>query len=291
MAEPSVPESSDAACTLQALWIHPVKACAGLAVESAVLDTTGLALDREWMLVDEADEFLSQRDCPRLALVRPQIRADDLVLRAPGMLALHVALDRVESPRRVRVWNDEVEAWDLGALAAQWFSDFLGRPARLVRFDPDRPRRADRLWTGDRDVATAFADAFPLLVTSTASLAELNRRLAAQGLAPVDQRRFRPNLVLDGLEAHDEDHIDEIAFDAADGAVRLKLVKPCVRCSVPDVDPDDAAAGHAVGDALAAYRADPRMGGGLTFGMNAIVLEGMGCRLAAGLHGRVRYAF
>lgn len=291
MAEPNVCESSDAACTLQALWVYPLKGCAGVAVGEAEVDTTGLALDRAWMLVDEADQFLSQRGCPRLALVRPQVGADGLVLRAPGMLALQVALDRVESPRRVRVWSDEVDAWDLGPIAAQWFSDFLGRTTRLVRFDPQHPRRADRRWTGDRDVTTAFVDAFPLLVTSTGSLAEVNRRLAAADAAPVDQRRFRPNLVLDGLEAHDEDHIDEIDFDTADGPVRLKLVKPCVRCTVPDVDPDDAATGHAVGDALAAYRADPRMGGGLTFGMNAIVLEGVGRRLAPGQSGRVRYAF
>jgi uncharacterized protein YcbX len=96
------------------------------------------------------------------------------------MLALHVWLDRVESATRVRVWDDEVQAWDMGDLAAQWFSDFLGRPGlRLVRFNLDSTRLADRAWTGELQAPTVFSDGFPLLVTSTASLAELNRRLAA----------------------------------------------------------------------------------------------------------------
>lgn len=284
-------ESSDATCSLHALYVHPVKSCAGIAVDSARVVDTGLDLDREWMLVDGSGEFVSQRECPKLALVRPQLRGDELVLRAPGMIALHVALDRVESPCRVTVWGDRVDAWDLGALAAQWFGDFAGRPLRLVRFDPDRPRHAEARWTGGADAPTAFADGFPLLVVSAASVAELNRRLADAGHGPVDARRFRPNLVIDGVEAHDEDLIDRIEFATPDGPVVLKPVKPCVRCTIPDVDPDTAETGHAVGDALAAYRADPRMGGGITFGMNAIVVEGVGHTLAVGQKGRVSFGW
>ena len=207
------------------------------------------------------------------------------------MLALHVAVDRVEEPTEVEVWDDRVAAYDMGALCAQWFSDFLGRRLRLARFDPEAPRQADRRWTGELAAANAFQDGFPLLVASTASIAELNRRIAAADGATASIARFRPNLVLDGLDAHGEDHLDEIVFEAADGAVRLKLVKPCVRCSIPDVDPESGIAGHAVGDALAAYRADPRMGGALTFAMNAVIVEGMGCTLAPGLAGRATYAF
>ena len=83
-----------------------------------------------------------------------------MVLRAPGMLALHLALDRVESPLNVRVWDDWVPACDMGALAAQWFSDFAGRPLRLVRFDPEHRRLSDRRWTGAHEAQTAFADGF-----------------------------------------------------------------------------------------------------------------------------------
>jgi uncharacterized protein YcbX len=234
---------------------------------------------------------VTQRELPRLALVQTTLKADELVLRAPGMLGLHVAVDRVEEPTQVELWNDPVGAYDMGPLCAQWFSDFLGRPVRLARFDPEAPRYADSRWTGTIEAANAFQDGFPLLVASSASLAELNRRLVERDGATVTLDRFRPNLVLQGLEAHGEDHLDEIVFAAAEGTVRLKLVKPCVRCSIPDVDPESGVPGHAVGDALAAYRADPRMGGALTFAMNAVIVEGVGCTLAPGLRGRASYAF
>ena len=282
---------SDLSCTLHSLYVHPIKSCAGIELRRSLLLDTGLDLDRAWMLVDEQGEFVTQRELPRLALIQPTLRHDDMVLRAPGMLALHVALDRAESELRVRVWDDWVPAWDMGALAAQWCSDFAGRPLRLVRFDPDYRRLSDSHWTGAHLGQTAFADGFALLVTSTASLAELNRRLVERGEPAVDMRRFRPNIVLDGIEAHDEDHIDLLEIDTPQGTVRLKLVKPCARCSIPGVDPDSGEQGHAVTDALAAYRADARVGGGITFGMNAIVLDGVEHELAVGQSCRASYAF
>ena len=282
---------SDLNCSLHSLYLHPVKSCAGLAVPSRELVDTGLDLDRAWMLVDERGDFVSQREHPRLALIQPTLRSSDLVLRAPGMLALHLALDRVDRALTVRVWDDTVPAWDMGALAAQWFSDFAGRPLRLVRFDPEHRRASDARWTGGHPAQTAFADGFALLVTSTASLAELNRRLQLQGAAPVTMSRFRPNLVLDGIDAHDEDHVRQLEIDTPQGTVRLELVKPCARCSIPGVDPLTGIQGFEVVDALAAYRSDPRVDGAATFGMNAIVVGGVGHVLAVGQPCRARLAF
>jgi uncharacterized protein YcbX len=214
------------------------------------------------------------------------------VLRAPGMLALHLRLDAVEGPCRVRVWDDVVDAYDMGDLAAQWFSDFLGQPSRVARFDPDVRRLASARWTGAVEARTAFSDGFPLLVASTASLTELNRRLAAAGHDAVTMQRFRPNIVIDGLaDAHGEDFVDTLHLDSADGAVVLKLVKPCGRCSIPDVDPASAEQGHAVGDALRAYRSEPRIDGALAFGQNAIVIDGVGHRLRVGAAVRAELAF
>jgi hypothetical protein len=282
---------SDLEFSLGAMYLHPVKSCAGVAVKEALLVETGLDLDRAWMVVDPQGEFVSQRELPRMALIQPTLRSDDLRLRAPGMLALHLSLDRVEAATRVRIWKDSVAAYDMGDLAAQWFSDFLGRPLRLVRFDIEQPRQCDPSWTAGLDAPTQFSDGFSLLVISRASLDEVNRRLAANDAAAVDARRFRPNLVLDGIAAHDEDHIDELHIDTDEGLVRLKLVKPCARCQIPDIDPDTAAPGHAVGDVLAAYRADARVGGALTFGMNAIVLEGVDRVLRVGQPGRASLGF
>jgi len=283
--------ADDLALTLESVHVYPVKSCAGTTPATALVDETGFDLDRHWMVTDPAFTFVSQRDLPRMALVQPTLKGEELILRAPGMLALHVAVDRVEERCTARVWRDQLEAYDMGALCAQWFSDFLGRPLRLVRFDPEARRLADRSWTGDVESPVAFQDGYPFLVASTASLAEVNRRLALQNEAAVTMARFRPGIVIGGVDEHGEDHLDEIAFETAEGPVRLKLVKPCGRCPIPDVDPATGIAGHAVGDVLQQYRADRRLNGALTFGMNAIIVEGSGRQLRPGLAGTATYAF
>lgn len=270
--------------TLDSLHIHPVKSCAGLAVEEALLTPTGLQYDREWVVVDAQGEFVSQRELPRLALVRCRFRLGTLMLEAPGMLSLHLRLDSAESQTRVTVWGDEMDAFDMGSLPAQWFSDFLGRPGlRLAAFDSDHVRLSESRWSAGVQARNAFSDGFPLLVTSTASLDGLNQRLAQAGAATVGMERFRPNLVLHGLAApHEEDLLDTLTLQATPEPVVLKLTKPCARCSIPDVDPATGVAGRDVGRTLQGYRADARVGGALTFGMNAVILSGVGSTLRAG---------
>jgi uncharacterized protein len=274
------------------LFIHPIKSCAGIAVDEAALIETGFEYDREWMVVDREGDLVTQRELPRMALIQPTLRASDLVLRAPGMLALHLQLGAVEGDCRVRVWDDTVDAFDMGDLAAQWFSDCLGQPLRLARFDPDVQRLASAQWTGAIEARTAFSDQFPLLVLSTASLAELNRRLAAAGHESVTMQRFRPNIVIDGLpDAHGEDFIDTLSLDSVDGPVVLKLVKPCSRCTIPDIDPATAVPGHSVTETMSAYRANPRVGGALAFGQNAVIVSGVGHRLRVGAAAQAELAF
>ncbi len=281
----------DVAVAVSALNVYPVKGCSGVALNEALLIETGLEFDRAWMVVDAHGRFVTQRELPRMALVHTTLKHSELVLRAPGMLALHLALDVVEAPVRVTVWNDEVAAYDMGALAAQWFTDFLGQPLRLVRFDPEQKRLSSRQWTGDIDAENAFSDGYPVLVVSQASLDELNRRLADRGVGEVTMQRFRPNLVLTGLDAHDEDHLDEIRFNTPQGPVRLKLVKPCPRCPIPNVDPLTGEPGHEPGDTLAGYRANERVNGAISFGMNAVITEGFECELRVGQTGEAKYRF
>ncbi|MDP2416096.1 MAG: MOSC domain-containing protein, partial [Hydrogenophaga sp.] len=161
------PAPQDVQATIDQLWVYPVKSCAGIALPEAELTDTGLAYDRTWMVVDSTGEFVSQRELPRMALIQPAFKMGQLVLRAPGMLALHLALDAAETPLRVRVWDDEVDAYDMGDVAAQWFSDFLGPDApadlkrlRLARFDPAVRRLCSPQWTGGREATTQFADGF-----------------------------------------------------------------------------------------------------------------------------------
>ena len=286
---PAATPAADVQATIEQLWVYPVKSCAGIQLPEAELTDTGLLYDRAWMVVDGEGEFVSQRELPRMALIQPSFKMGQLMLRAPGMLSLHLALDAAEGPLKVRVWDDAVDAYDMGDVAAQWFSDFLGPDApanlkrlRLARFDPDARRPCDPAWTGGRDATTRFADGFGLLVTSSASLADLNTRLVAAGHEPVDMRRFRPNIVLGGLESHDEDRVGAIHIETDDSAVVIEPVKPCGRCPIPNIDPTTAIASPAVSDTLQAYRQDPRLNGAITFGMNAIVIEGDGHVLRVG---------
>lgn len=263
------------------LFVYPVKSCAGVEVAESELTETGLDLDRAWMVVDGQGEFVSQRELPRMALVKVQLKHHEVVLRAPGMLALHLSIDAVEAPTRVRVWDDEVSAYDMGGVAAQWFTDFLGQKLRLVRFDPDHRRLSSLKWTAGVEAMNQFSDGFPLLVASEGSLGELNRRLVAAGNGAVGMERFRPNIVLAGLEPHDEDRLDLIRI-AADAPVLLRPVKPCPRCPIPNIDPATGETGTVVSDILQAYRANPVVDGAVTFGVNAIVLEGLAQTLRVG---------
>lgn len=286
----------DLEATIARLFVYPVKSCAGVELPEALLTETGLEFDRAWMVVDAQGEFVTQRQLPRMALIRPQMKHTEVVLRAPGMLALHLAFDRVEKPVRVRVWKDEVAAYDMGDIAAQWFSDFLSEPGqpqalRLVRFDPEHKRLSSLQWTGGIEATNQFADGYPLLVASEGSLAELNERLAAAGHDAVGIERFRPNIVLAGIESHDEDRVDALHIATNEGEAELKPVKPCTRCPVPDIDPATAVSSPEVGDMLRTYRADARVDGRITFGMNCIVLQGVEHMLKVGQAVGANYRF
>lgn len=286
----------DLRATIARLFVYPIKSCAGVELPEVLLTETGLEFDRAWMVVDAQGEFVTQRELPRMALVQPTLKHMEMVLRAPGMLALHVAFDRVEKPVRVKVWRDEVAAYDMGDIAAQWFSDFLTEPGkpqalRLVRFDPEQKRLSNLKWTGGIEAENQFADGFPLLVTSEASLAELNDKLRAAGHAAVTMARFRPNIVLAGLEAQDEDRVETMHVATAEGQARLQPAKPCPRCPIPDIDPLTAVSSPEVNDMLRTYRANARVDGAITFGMNCIVLEGVEHLLKVGQTVDANYRF
>jgi uncharacterized protein len=294
---PSEEAAADVTAQISRLYVYPVKSCAGVQVQDVILTETGLEFDRAWMVVDDKGGFVTQRELPRMALIQPQLKQYEMILRAPGMLALHIALDQVEESVRVRVWQDEVQAYDMGAIAAQWFSDFLGAKLRLVRFDPEHKRVCSPQWTGGIEALNQFSDGYSVLVISEASLEGFNERLKARGAAPVGMERFRPNIVLadsaghESLAAHDEDRVDGLRIATAQGIAELKLVKPCPRCPIPNIDPKTATSSPDVGDTLQAYRQDPRLKGAVTFGMNAIVLGASDRQLSVGQVVTASYRF
>lgn len=281
--------------TITELNLYPIKSCAGIALREATLTSAGLMsehiYDREWMVVDMQGVFMTQRAYPKMALITPRIKAETLELRAPGMLRLEIPLG-LPAPEdaqtlSVRVWNDTVQAYDCDETTATWFSKFLGTPCRLVRFHADAQRLASTTWTNGIEAPTLFSDGFPMLVISEASLADLNSKLIAQGREALPMNRFRPNIVIGGVEAFDEHYADTFSI----GSARLKPVKPCARCSIPSIDASTGEFGRDPLDILRAYRVDAKVDGGITFGMNTILLDGEGERLRVGQEVDVSLAF
>lgn len=285
--------------TISQINVYPIKSCAGIALDEARMFAHGLEYDRHWMLVDTSGRFVTQRTMPRMALIEPELAGGELVVRAPGQAPFRTPLDaavlsdaeRVE----VTVWRSTLNALDVGGEAAQWFSAFLGAPLRLVRFDPAAQRIANRDRTGDTIAPLRFADGYPLLVIGQASLDDLNARLAKKGVDAVPMNRFRPNLVLSGIEAYEEDHIDTLRIETGAGPIGLRFVKPCTRCPIPTIDQLSGAPDprwpHEPTDTLSAYRADSRVDGQMTFGQNAVVVEGAGTVLAAGCDASLELRF
>ncbi len=258
------------------LHLYPVKSCRGLSLTRARVGRRGLDLDRRWMVVDEAGTFLTQRDLPRLALVDVQLEGEGLMLSAPGHGAMAVpatpdlaTLRRGRNgqpgPVKVRVWKSEVEAVDCGDAAAHWLGSWLGRPARLVAMPDDAERGVDPTFSRPGDIV-GFADGFPVLLTTRASLDDLSARLGDAGPVPMD--RFRPNVVVDGEGAWDEDAWRRVLV----GPIPLRVSKPCGRCTVITIDQHT---GHKTGveplRTLSTFRQQTgAAGSSVVFGQNLI---------------------
>jgi uncharacterized protein YcbX len=261
--------------TLAGLFIHPVKSAAGITCNRATLGPYGLQHDREWMIVDEHARFVTQRDESRLALLATAIEHGQLKLSNPGGPGPALPLDHEGELREVRVWGSVCAAFDAGDEVAGFLADWLGRPLRLVRFDRRRVRLSNHDWTGGLDVPTLFSDGYPLLVLSDASIADLSARA---GLA-LPAQRFRPNLLLAGLEPYGEDALSGIEL----GAARIRLTKACTRCVITTVDPRRGErAGEEPLRTLKGYRFDKALRGAV-FGRNAYALEGEGTELRVGM--------
>jgi uncharacterized protein YcbX len=280
---------------IAALNVYPVKSCRGLSLAEARVAARGLVAgiepsavrDREWLVIDPDGRFVTQRENPRLALIATSVDRGVLTLTANDRPPLAVSLEPFEGPtREVVVWGSLIAAHDAGDEAAAWLTATLGRNVGLVRFDPAHRRLCNPAWAGDSGAHTAFADGYPLLVIGESSLEDLNDRLEDRGSQALPMNRFRPNIVLSGLEPYDEDHIDILSVDG----VVMKVVKPCARCQITTTDQDSARVGIEPLQALSVYRMNERVGG-VTFGVNAIVVAGEGGTLSVGTNVEASFAF
>lgn len=244
--------------TLSEINIYPVKSCGGISLNTVQLDCFGPAGDRRWMLVDETGMAITQRGQSRLALIQTKLSPGGLSLSL-GEHTLDVATpDTAADKVTVQVWADKVQAVDAGAEVAAWLSARLDMDCRLAYMHEGSARAVDSNYANAGETV-GFADAFPLLLISQASLDDLNKRLEA----PVPMNRFRPNLVVTGCEPFAEDSWKRIRI----GEVEFEVAKPCGRCVMPSIDQVTGEKDKNINRVLASFR---RRDGMIYFGQNLL---------------------
>ncbi len=256
------------AITVSGIFIYPVKGLGAISLVESMITPRGLKHDRRFLIVDANNEFVTQREYPKMATVWVEIEGDKITFSAPDIDSVTFPAEPNEAPTRmVRVWASHVAAQAVSSEADQWLSAYLGFDARLV-YMPDSSERAVNPDYGKPGDIVSFADGSPLLIASEASLSDLNARILAGGGAAVPMNRFRANIVIKGGDAFAEDRLGEIRIAEA----RFRAVKPCPRCQVTTTD---QAAGVVLGPeplrTLATFRETP---GGMMFGTNMIPAGG-----------------
>lgn len=243
---------------LTAINKYPVKSLKGLSLDSALVDDFGINNDRRWMLVDAEGRFVTQRKHPLLGSIMVEDRGDKLRFTSLSDDSLDVRVDEFVEPVDSIVWSDSVHALGAGKIASDWFSTLLGLPVRLVYMPVSSFRQIDREYADYRQ-RVGFADGFPFLLISEASLDDLNSRL----LNPVTMSRFRPNIVISGCEAYEEDSWKVIKIND----IEFEVVKPCSRCIMTTIDESSLKPGKEPLKTLAGYRKNEY---GVCFGQNLV---------------------
>ena len=224
------------ALQLVSLWIYPIKSCAGIEVASArVTPETGLEGDREWIIINDENQQVWMGGNHRMALVQPQFDGEELVLHADGFGEVRVSRQPSGAPAQGIIWNDidkvneAFDVQDAGDEAASWLSEVLQQSVRLVKLGSEGVHRKALI---------------PLHVVSLSSLRQLNETLAAKGDAPVEHERFRPNLVIDhpDLDPFAEEGFSSLEWNK--GQLVMEMTGGCIRCIMPNVNPEDATAGR-----------------------------------------------
>jgi uncharacterized protein YcbX len=252
--------------TVSQINIFPIKSCRGISLPSGMMTRRGFEFDRQWMIVTDDGDFLTQRQLPTMSQILPQITAAqepsqevEMQLSAPGMSSLNFQSSTAGTSRQVVVWKDTCEATDEGDLVAEWLSAFLKTKCRLVRFSESFVRTVDEKYAKTREDQVGFADGFPFLLISESSLEDLNERMPQ--VLPMN--RFRPNIVVRGCEPYAEDNWKTVNI----GKAKLHLVKPCARCVITCTDQDTSKVGVEPLKTLAGFRNEMNK---ILFGQNLV---------------------
>lgn len=241
------------------LFIFPIKGCRGIALSEAVVEDIGLASDRRMLVINQDGTFLSQREVATMALIEVAIHPQGWQLSAPNQPNIVVTPTTLGSTQLATVWRDTCMVVDQGDAIAEWLTAVLGQPCRMVVMAPSYRRLVSAEYALKADDAVSFADGYASLITNQGSLDDLNTKL----VTPIGMERFRPNIVVSGAPAWDEDAWHEIQI----GEVTVTAVKPCARCVVTTTDQFTGERSPEPLSTLSTFR---KIGHGVIFGQNLI---------------------
>jgi uncharacterized protein len=247
------------------ITIYPIKSLGGISLQSAIVEDRGLQHDRRWVLADENNVFITQRQNEQMALINVAITEDGLRVyhRLKRIAPLQIPfVPQTTTNEQITIWDDVVRGIRVSDEADAWFSAVLGMRCSLFFQPDDSIRLTDPKYSITKEEHTSFADGYPILVIGQASLDELNAKLEE----PVSMKRFRPNLVFTGGEAHVEDSWKYFSI----GEVKLVGVKPCARCVLTTINPETAEKGKEPLRTLTQYR---NVNNKILFGQNLLVVE------------------
>ncbi|WP_339695124.1 MOSC N-terminal beta barrel domain-containing protein [uncultured Roseivirga sp.] len=247
---------------ITALYIYPIKSLAGIEVAKAKVESHGFQNDRRFMLVDENNQFITQRKFAKMALLQPELTATEIIVRhkTEAVIPLKISLNEPNTTSEmVTIWDDTCPAKPVSPEADEWFSAVLGMKCRLMYMHDDSIRQADQRYAINETDKVSFADGYPYLMISEESLAQLNGKLDE----PMDMRRFRPSIVFKGGKPHEEDEIRRVFCNG----IEMYGVKPCARCVMTTVNPDTSEKGKEPLKTLSTYR---QTGNKILFGENFI---------------------
>ena len=221
------------------LFIYPVKSLKGIALDNSQTGQRGLEFDREWMITDNAYNFISQREIELMTTIETKIDSSSLILSSPQNRRLKVQLESNRINKvKVMVWDDYCDAYDEGDEASSWLTEALGThkgsSLRLVRFDQKDKRLVPKKYLNGVHAESAFSDQFPYLITSWESLSKLNNGLLENNSKKVSMNRFRPNIVIKGLS--DIEKMTSFNLTCEKGDYQFGLRKPCKRCKITTIN-------------------------------------------------------
>ena len=243
------------------LYIYPVKSLAGISVQSAKAEEMGFENDRRWMLIDEENQLITQREHPELSQFYPQIKGDEMEILHNDSVHKFLIGESLDEPIFSKVWDDESKVVEVNKATSRWFSKELGFGCKLVKIinKGDRKHNSSRL---NQTLDVSLADAYPYLLIGSESLDQLNEKLKEK----ITMQRFRPNIVISTVVAHEEDFFDTFQI----GNLKFKNAKPCGRCVMVNNNPQTASVSKEPLKTLSTYRTSNN---NVYFGTNILCLD------------------